>query len=187
MLAKYGVLENNANSAVTMYGAYLSQAKPESQKSHIEIFEELKVTAQEEVALGQVKPEDAGNNLIKIPLKPKNCTSVFATYLNEMARKVNEKFFTTLIIFIRLYRDYMNLYGWDFLAKYRPVLPEDRKKAYTSVQDAEHVPEGCNDFIKSYLPKEFPNFDQSICVDMTFHLCKWLHLNGYTHTSISPL
>ncbi len=193
------MFEENSVPAATMYNTFLAQAKPDVLKNYMEIFDELKAVSQPKVpgeGAPLLPPEqkvEGDGNVVKIPIiaatltKAKNCTQIFAEYLNEMAHKVSEKFFTTLIIFIRLYRDYMNMHGWDILAKYRPVSAEDRKKMFTSVQDAEHLPEGCNDFVRNFLPKEFPNFDQMICVDMTLHLCKWLYQKGYTHTSISPL
>ncbi len=131
----------------------------------------------EKMALAQAAPV----------VKPKNCHVILAEYLYEMSKKVNEKFFMTLIIFTRLYRDYMNIHGWDIVSRYKAVSKEERDTSYAKCSDAEHMPEACNDFAKNYLPKEHPSFDQEIAIDITLHLCQWLYRKGYTHTHISRL
>jgi len=164
-----------------MYKNYLSQFKPENTKNHTEIYDEMELLSLEKK--NALEPLEMNNN----PKPHKNCNAILAEYLYELAPKVNEKFFTTLIIVTRLYQDYMNQHGWDIISKYKTVTAEERKKQFTNVYDSEHIPEGCNDFVQAYLPKEYPNFEMQIGVDITLHLCKWLYAKGYTHTSISPL
>lgn len=117
----------------------------------------------------------------------KHCLRIMTEYLCSMATKVSEKFFVSLILFIRYYSDYMNLHGWEILGKHKPITEEEKKKQFTKTRDAEHVPEACNDFMKVHLPKECPNFDQTIGIDMTLHICDWLYRQGYTHTRITPI
>ena len=139
----------------------------------------------EQVLINDVKEDKKLDENELKPTKGKNCVKIMAEYLCEMARKVNEKFFMTLIIFTRLYKDYMNTHGWNIIGKYKQVSVEEKNKMYTKYNDAEHVPEACNDFTKNYLPKEYPNFDQGVSIDVTFHLCGWLFRKEYTHTHIT--
>ena len=137
-----------------------------------------------------IKPESKGNvvnetEFVK-PIK-KNCERILAEYLCAMVKKVNDKFFTTLIIFSKLYKECMNEYGWEIIAKYRTVTEEDQKKPYSKTNNAEHIPEASNIFINRFLLKEFPNFEATIAMDLTMHLCDWLQHKGYTHTKISQI
>lgn len=40
------------------------------------------------------------------------CDQIFAMYLREVCRKVNENYYRTMMRFILLYRECMNEYGW---------------------------------------------------------------------------
>ena len=211
ILKKYGVLEENSTaSPIALFNTFLTQAKADSVTLYKDLFEEVKALCQE---TNQVVPENnrekekedelvAGVNKEKVlindmkeekkidenklkPTKGKNFIKIMAEYLCEMARKVSDKCFMTLIIFTRLYKDYMNIHGWSIIGKYKQVTAEETNKAYTTYNDAEHVPEASNDFTKNYLPKEYPNFDQGVSVDVTFHLCGWLFRKEYTHTHIT--
>lgn len=207
MLQRYGVLANNTTPISVLCQNFLSQAKTDTIKFYNEILEELKKLAKEESDAREKAANNAASAAAVVVAKPevvveaarkeeekavpemkvKNCDVILAEYLFEMARKVSDKFFVTLIIFARLYRDYMNLHGWDIMGKYKTVTTEEKTKVFAQCNGAEHVPEACNEFAKSYLPKEHPNFDQDIGVDITLHLCDWLYRKSYTHTRISRI
>jgi hypothetical protein len=194
---KYGVMEENSSiSPISLFNTFMTQTKSDSITLYNEIFEEVKAICGDIKLEGPVMEENKEQVRIenkdeerkeaeKQENKKRSCVNIFAEYLCEMASKVSEKFFMTLIIFARLYKDYMDTHGWEIIAKYKPVTDEEKKKAYTICNDAEHVPEACNDFTKSFLPKEYPNFDQGVSVDVTFHLCEWLFRKEYTHTHIT--
>ena len=115
----------------------------------------------------------------------KTCDKVFAEYLWDMSKKVNEKFFYLLAIFVKAYKDCMNEYGWEILKKYKQVTPEERRKEFAINNDAEHVPEASNDFVRYFLPREYSNFDKNLSIELTRHLCEWVRKNKYTHTCIT--
>lgn len=160
-----------------LYNSFLSQLKPEEAHGYREFIEELKAAQNPQPDFKQ------GISMIRIS---KNCKAIFAEYLDEMICKISKKFFSTLFIFIKLYKDYMNLYGWKIIGKYKTVTTEEHSLLFTNIQDAEHVPEGSNDFLRNYLMKECPTFDKDIATDLTYHLCQWLKLKNYTHTTIAP-
>jgi len=192
ILRKYGVLEENSTPILNMCSAFISQAKPESVKLYTELFDEVKSILQPEegkveININKAPTDNEDEPKDKAAENNRNCSQVLAEYLCDMSKRVSERFFMTLIIFVRMYRDYMDLCGWDIIGKYKAVSVEEKKKQFSKLNDAEHIPEACNDFVKIYLPKEYPNFDQAIGVDVTLHLCEWLHRKKYTHTHISLL
>lgn len=177
VLRRYGVLEEDKQPNVAlMCSNFLCQLKPEEAQIYYELCEELKTT--------QYKLPGSKQEMGRAV---KSCKTIFAEYLAEMAYKVDKRFFNTLLIFAQLYKDFMNMYGWDLISHYRAVTPEERDTAFTSSQDAEHVPEGSNEFLKSFVPKEYPGFDKKLAADLTLHLCQWLKTNNYTHTTITPV
>lgn len=209
VLRKYGVLEDNTTPAVVMYTNFLSHTKMESARSYADIFDELKAVDQQgkESAIEMAKKGEEEKERLEgegekeredekeraeegekaAEQRAKNCNRILAEYLYEMGQKVSEKFFATLIMVVKLYRDYMNLHGWELIGRYKTVSSEESSKTFANFCDAEHMPEASNDFLKNFLPRELPNFDQMICVDITFHFCRWLSSKNYTHTNISLL
>ncbi len=198
-LRKYGVLETGKRAATQLFEEYMKQpqSKPEVVASLKELLDSVKEQCQRE-ATEQVKEEPKENKLEDAkrdcepatkspPCEHKNCEKILAEYLCGMARKVNEKFFTTLIIFARLYKDCMNECGWDIVGRYKKVGAEERKLPFTKLCDAEHVPEACNQFVNKFFLREFPNFEPTIAMDLTMHLCEWLYSKQYTHSKISQI
>ena len=125
-----------------------------------------------------------GNQVINHD-ETKICDQIFAEYLIYVAQRVSDKFFKTVIIFIRYYRECMNEYGWEIVSRYREVKSEERKKIFCNINNAEHVPEASNDFIRIFLPKEFDNFDRNLAVQLTRHMCHWLYQHKYTHSRVT--
>jgi hypothetical protein len=172
ILKKYGMIEENKQVNINiLFTNFLSQLKPEEEHGYLEIYEEIKAGLPD------------ANKQTRLT---KNCISILAQYLTEIMNKINKKLFNTILIFIKLYKDFMNLYGWDIIGKYKVVTAEERNTPFTAVRDAEHIPEGSNDFLRSFLPNQLPVFDKEIAIDLTFHLCQWLKHNNYTHTIIAP-
>ena len=194
ILKKYGVLEMNERKAVTMYDEFLSDSKHELKELYLGIFDNVKSIALEEASVARSAGLEANPGTEKDPQpggrldgETRNCERIMAEYLTEMAGKVSQRFFITLIIFTRLYKDGMNEYGWNILAKYKAVTAEERKEQFTKRNGAEHVPEACNDFLKAFMPRVYPNMEPIIAIDLTYHFCDWLYRKKYTHSKISRI
>ena len=158
-----------------IFSNFLSQLKPEEAHEYFDIYQEIKT-------------ELLDVNRPKAPIRlPKSCISILAQYLTETIYKVNQKFFSTIFLFTKLCKDYMNLYGWDIIGKYKIVTAEERNIPFTTIRDAEHIPEGSNEFLRSFVPNQYPTLEKEIAIDLTFHLCQWLKHNNYTHTIITPV
>ena len=110
---------------------------------------------------------------------------VLIKYLYEIGKKATDDFYKTLIIFVRLYRECLNEYGWDCMNKQRKVTLDERKTEFAKQKNtADWIPDMCNDFINYYLPQEFPTFDKFLAIELVRHLCDWVTKSGYTKKAI---
>ena len=189
------MLEINEKSPVALFEEFMKQNKPEHTVLYKDLLEQVRAVYHQQVENPEERKEIMAPLMLKEgeELEPKrmsehkNCEKILAEYLCSMSSKVNEKFFMTLVIFARLYKDCMNENGWNILGKYKTITAEERTAEFAKTNDAEHLPETCNVFINQYLLKDYPNFDQNIASDLTFHLCEWLYSKEYTHTRISQV
>lgn len=175
ILKKYGVLQDNNNVAYILFEDFLKLTKQNQLTYYSNILEQVKTIGKEEERSCYKKEKDVLEKESKAVV-PKNCERILAEYLCEMVKKVNEKFFMTLILFTRLYRDYMKYNGWDIA----DTADSPKKAESTIMNDSEKLTGACNNFVSKFLPIEYPNFDYKIAFDLTSHLCQWLSIKGYT-------
>jgi hypothetical protein len=81
----------------------------------------------------------------------------------------------------------LNDLGWDIQAKYKRLDVDDELPLFTSIKDAECIPEFSNEFIVRYLPMKCNVFDRNLAIHLTEHLCKWLLHRNLTHYKVSLL
>ncbi len=175
-LKRLGASEGNKCDPSSSFDTFMRQIKSDKTSDFLWLQRQVKAISE---------MEDKGEDRKAVEETRKTCERVLAEYLYETGKKMNEKFFFILVIFVRAYKDCMNEYGWEIVRKYRQVTAEDRKKEFVTNNDAEHIPDACNDFVRYYLPKEYPAFDKSLSIELTRHLCEWAKKNKYTHTCIS--
>eukprot|EP00826_Nyctotherus_ovalis_P039196 TRINITY_DN3746_c0_g1_i17.p1 TRINITY_DN3746_c0_g1~~TRINITY_DN3746_c0_g1_i17.p1 ORF type:complete len:341 (-),score=104.96 TRINITY_DN3746_c0_g1_i17:101-1123(-) len=175
-LKKLGALEGEKYEPLVMVENFLRQIHEDKIPNYLWLQKYLRMSAEQEE---EKKEELEGPR--------KTCEQIFAEYICEVGRKVNERFFFILIIFVNAYRQCMDEYGWEMTKKYKQVTFDERRRSFTAHNDAELVPESSNDFIRYFLPKENPYFDRNMAIELTRHLCEWLGRNKYTHASISLL
>ena len=70
---------------------------------------------------------------------------VLINYLNKMSVFCNDKYYEKLIIFVTLFREHINLVNQDKVEK---------DKEFSSIKEAEDVPESSNEFITDFLYPE---------------------------------
>ena len=105
------------------------------------------------------------------------CDKVLANFLYHVSKKVNQDYYMSVMRFIMGYRECVNKYGWEKKAENDPPLSEKYQdriqtdppvvtppphdvieraeelkqqangKDYTEVENAEHAPEICNEFV----------------------------------------
>jgi len=167
VLKRLGVLSETKKDPIKGFNEFLESVKEENKSKYADLQQELEMIEKHE--------KNVENT----------CLHVLCEYLYEIGLKVTEEFYKTLIIFIRLYKESLNEYGWEIRKKQQSVSLEERKLEFSKKNSAEYIPDLCNDFINYYLPKEFPAFDKLLAMELTRHLCDWVHRKGYSKKAIS--
>ena len=109
---------------------------------------------------------------------------IFALYLYRMSNRINQGYYTTVLAYVIFFRECLNEYGWgkkieseQIVLENNPDLKNDiESKLFCLVNNAEHAPEICNEFVTVYMEYkksiyEIPKHDQ---IDLTINLCHWL-------------
>ena len=130
---------------------------------------------------------------IKINDEKEISDKVFMDYLNKMSMHVNNNYFTKLIIFVTLFREFVNIYKRkkkkdDLLYKNeKNVFDLNDDTEYTSENCAEDVPDLSNDFINDFLEtdKSLFDFNKEDSIDLTQNFCHWLYENNFTSSKLS--
>lgn len=147
-----------------------------------------------------------------------SCDEVFAIYLYEISQKINPDYYKTMIRFILAYRECLNRYGWEKKAENDEVLnnsgngeelettmitpasdnilekaKELRSKAkgqeFSSINNSEHAPEICNEFVTVFLQERSKDISLSKneSIDLTRNICHWLFTESYTCSKVSMI
>lgn len=106
-------------------------------------------------------------------------------------------FYKILLAYVIFFRECLNDIGWQKLIESEnrninddPELAEAaRTKKFTSMNNAEHAPEICNEFVTVYMEQnrnvyEITKPDQ---IDLTINLCHWLFENQFTCSKLSMI
>ena len=108
---------------------------------------------------------------------------IFYQYVKECEKKTNEKYFILLLKFILLFRECENI------SKNKDKEKENQTEI-TSIQNAENLPELCNEFYTGFL--EANNFfgidneeDKKEIIELIQHFCIWLFKNEFTKSRLS--
>jgi len=113
------------------------------------------------------------------------CDDLFAIFLVEMSQKVIPSFYKLILIFIRFYRECMNKLGWEILYQFKDLEDESTYLDYCTIKCGEYLPQISNDYIKHFLVKKCPDFDNNIAVVLVSHFCHWLYKKNYTHMRVN--
>ena len=103
---------------------------------------------------------------------------VFIDYLNKMSTHVNAEYFTKLIMFVTLFREYVNIAKKD----------DNEQEEYTKRNSAEDVPDLSNEFINEFLEPEKTEvfgFSKDEAIDLTQNFCHWMYENNFTCSKLS--
>ena len=99
-----------------------------------------------------------------------------------MSLHVNPQYFSRLIVFVTLFREYVNQ------AK-RESTNANGAQDYTEITCAEDVPDLSNEFINEFLDpdKNAFNFNKEESIDLTQNICHWMYENNFTCSKLSLL
>ena len=117
------------------------------------------------------------NHDVNIKLENENEVSdiVFMDYLNKMSLHVNPTYFSHLIVFVTLFREYVNIAKKDQTGT--------SNKEYTETTCAEDVPALSNEFITEFL--NVFDFNKEESIDLTLNFCHWMYENNFTCSKLS--
>lgn len=92
---------------------------------------------------------------------------IFALYLYRMSNRINQTYYKTVLAYVIFFRECLNEYGWGkkiesegIRLEGNPVLKIDiETKQFCLVNNAEHAPEICNEFVTVYMEYKKNIFD----------------------------
>ena len=125
---------------------------------------------------------DTSKNVVK---EQEKADIVLIDYLNKMSMFCNKEYYIKLIKFVTLFREHANIFNAKAdKSKYGEV-------EYTTIKDAEDVPDCSNEFITDFLHPENNGenddfgFTKDESIDLTQNLCYWLYENNFTCSKLS--
>ena len=107
---------------------------------------------------------------------------VFIDYLNKVSAYCNEDFFEKILIFVVLFREYVNQVYSNKV---------ENGTEFTTQEKAEDVPDTSNEFILDFIdPDENNNdfgFSKDECIDLIQNLCHWMYEHNFTCSKLSMI
>ena len=102
---------------------------------------------------------------------------VFIDYLNKMSLYCNKEYYGKLILFVLLFREFINL------------KKSDKNENYSNNHNAEDVPDLSNEFINDFLEPEnkYFDFDKEESINLTQNICNWMYENNFTTSELSRI
>ena len=122
--------------------------------------------------------EDINHSSITIEMP--NLEEIFFIYLKEISKITNIDYFSFIIKFIVILRDFINISRKSLVSK---DIEGQQKVYYSQICNAEVVPEICNNFFIS-LPKNNFNLDKNELIEIVQHFCYWLYENHYSESHL---
>lgn len=105
--------------------------------------------------------------------KKTNTDNVLMNYLNQISDICNENYFQKLIVFVTLFREFVNIFT---------------NQEYTEIKEAEDVPDMSNNFINDFLylyeDEVSFGFEFQEAIDLTTNLCSWMYENDFSESKI---
>ena len=113
--------------------------------------------------------------------KEKTCDDILYEYLSTVKDKTNQKYFSLIIKFVILLREFYNDY------KNKEIEEKDKHEVTDSIS-AEELPDLCNNFYGDFL--EANNFfgleeEGNENIEIIQHFCIWLFKNDYTKSKLT--
>ena len=114
---------------------------------------------------------------IKIVNEKEISDNLFIDYLNKISLLVNPNYFTKLIIFITLFREFINF----------KKNSDNNLFEYTSINSAENIPFLSNEFINDFFSNNnlLFGFNKEESIDLILNFCHWIYINNFTSFKLS--
>lgn len=144
---------------------------------------------------------------------------VFAIYLYETSKKINPEYYKIMLRFVIAYRECLNKYGWEkkaendevlnnsgngeementtmitpasesILEKARELRDKANGQEFSVINNSEHAPEICNEFVTVFLQERSKDIvlSKNESIDLTRNICHWLFTESYTCSKVSMI
>lgn len=109
---------------------------------------------------------------------------IFALYLFRMSNRINQNYYKIVLAYVIFFRECLNEYGWGkkiesegIKLENNPEMKNDvANKQFCMVNNGEHAPEICNEFVTVYMEykKSIIDIAKHDQIDLTINLCHWL-------------
>ena len=110
---------------------------------------------------------------------------VFFIYIKYLYNKINENYFSFVIKYIIIFREYINKEKNECINK---QFITENKKNYTQIYDGEIIPDLINDFLMDFMvTNNYFGLDKDKIIELIEYFCFWLYLKGYTNSHISKI
>ena len=106
--------------------------------------------------------------------------NVLIYYLTKVSLHVCPEYFTKVVVFVTLFREYVNIAYQDKV----------EGKEYTAEMNAEDVPNICNEFIIDFLEPDNGNdynYPKEEAIDLTLNLCQWMYDNNFSCSKLTMI
>jgi hypothetical protein len=130
-------------------------------------------------------------------IKKTICNRIFASFLFNVSKHVNNECFKELCFFVCLYRKALNETGWDIKASENPTAEIKKDKEFCALNNGEIALEISNNFVSDNLPLYLKDYDVSSffilgegeeklknAVYITQHFCNWMFNNKYSNSKL---
>ena len=131
-------------------------------------------------SLSEIESINVSSNKVKMT----NLDGIFFIYLKEVSEKTNITYFSFIIKFIVIFREYINKLKNDLVKK---EIQNGKKIYYSQIYNAESIPKICNDIFKNLEENNFFDLDKYELIEIAQHFCYWLYINHYSEFHLTLL
>jgi len=126
-------------------------------------------------------PDEAQQIIDDQNSKLHNIDEIFAAYLKNFYNQTNSDYFHFMFKFVIMFRQSINK-----LKNASTFNLPDPINYYTQHNNAEGVPDMCNDFVTDFMePNNYFGMDTLELIEIIQHLCHWLFIKNYTTSRLT--
>jgi len=114
------------------------------------------------------------------------CDTAFIGYVKELYEQTNYDYLHFLLKFVVMFRQCINKLKRPITSDAQEKIVIDPKNYYTQSNNAEGVPDMCNDFVTEFMePKDYFGMDTMELIEIIQHFCHWLFVKNFTTSRLT--
>ena len=161
---------------VSKSGEEKEDIKKRNEKRHLKPY----IKIEEHPFLSKFYKDQHDVNM-KIEDENEKTDNVLIYYLTKLSIHVNPEYFTKVVEFVTLFREFVNIAYQDKV---------ENGKEFSAEMNAEDVPNISNEFIIDFLDPENGNdfdFQKEEAIDLTLNLCQWMYDNNFSCSKLTMI